>query len=235
MINFMKLKNGRRRLQDKNKRLEDVAYVAIDTELTGLNEKKDSIVSIGAVRMTGGRIELGNSFYRMLNPKTALSAKSVIIHEITPLEVMQKPAIESVLAEFLDFCDDAVLVGYCVSIDMGFLNRESKRITSHEMNNPALDIQAIHEWTMKKVALRGRRGTTIPQQYKLYDIAKNFSIPVNGAHNAKIDAYITAQIFQRFIPVLIASGIRSIGELLKLSEEYKGGDRHRIARGMSNF
>ena len=42
--------------------LESARYVVIDTELTGLDEKKDSIVSIGAVRMEGGRIEMGDSF-----------------------------------------------------------------------------------------------------------------------------------------------------------------------------
>ncbi len=36
--------------------ITDVRYVVVDTELTGLDEKKDSIISIGAVRMTGGRI-----------------------------------------------------------------------------------------------------------------------------------------------------------------------------------
>ena len=49
-------------------------YVVVDTELTGLDEKKDSIVSIGAVRMTGGRIELGDMFYRLVSPRTQLTA-----------------------------------------------------------------------------------------------------------------------------------------------------------------
>jgi len=235
MKNFMKLIRGRTSVQDKNQSLENVAYVVIDTELTGLDEKKDSIVSIGAVRMIGGKIELGNSFYRLVNPKTALTAKSVLIHEITPSEVMQKPDIDSVLSEFLDFCGEDVIVGYCVSIDMEFLNSESRRISSNEIRNPVVDIQAIYEWALRKAALRDKGDMTMPQQYKLYDIAKHFGISVSGVHNAVIDAFITAQIFQRLIPVLIESGIRSIGELLKLSEKYKGGDRNNIALGISNF
>ena len=207
----------------------------IDTELTGLDEKKDSIVSIGAVRMVGGKIDLGNSFYRLVNPKTALTAKSVLIHEITPSEVMQKPEIDSVLSEFLDFCGEDVIVGYCVSIDMEFLNIETRRIFSHPIMNPVLDVQAIYEWALRKASLRDMGGMTMPQHYKLYDVAKHFGISVNGAHNAIIDAFITAQIFQRLIPVLIESGITSIGELLKLSQKYKGGDRNSIALGISNF
>jgi len=231
MIDVMNINRRRTSLQDKSRRLEDVAYVVIDTELTGLDEKRDSIISIGAIRMSGGMIELGNSFYRLVNPRTALTARSIIIHEITPSEVTQKPGIDSVLSEFLDFCGNDVIVGYCTSIDMEFLNRDTKRIMSHEIKNPVLDVQAIQEW----VTLRSRGGIALPKQYKLYDIAKNLGISVNGAHNALIDAFITAQIFQRYIPVLIESGIRSIGELLRLSEKYKGGDRYSTGRGMSNF
>lgn len=42
--------------------LEETRYLVTDKELTGLDGRKDSIVSIGAVRMEGGRITRGNSF-----------------------------------------------------------------------------------------------------------------------------------------------------------------------------
>ncbi len=218
----MKSKRVGTPLQDKNKKLDDVAYVVIDTELTGLDAKKDSIVSVGAIKMIGGRIEIGNSFYRLVNPKTALTAESVIIHEITPSEVLHKPDIDSVLSEFLDFCGDDVIVGYCTAIDMEFLNKETKRIIGSKIKNPVVDIQAIQTW----MSLWNRWEITWPNEYRLYDIAKYFGISVNGAHNAIIDAYITAQIFQRFIPKLIDSEISSIGDLVKLSDKYEGGDRN---------
>ena len=220
---------------DKKTLVGSAKYVVVDTELTGLNRKKDSIVSVGAVRMTGGRIDLRDTFYRLVNPETAITAESVIIHEITPADVMQKPDISSVISEFLDFCDDAIIVGFCVAIDMEFLNREAKRVLGHTIPNPVLDIFPIFEWVRNNKTARGGEEIKLPLHYKLYDIAKYYGVEVNGAHNAIIDAFITAQIFQRIIPVLIESGITSIGELLKLSEKYRGGDRNRIALGISNF
>ncbi|HXX57414.1 MAG TPA: 3'-5' exonuclease, partial [Thermodesulfovibrionales bacterium] len=95
---------------DEKASVLDAGYVVIDTELTGLDERKDSIVSLGALRMTGGRIELGESFYRLANPETALTSESVVIHGITPSDVVEKPSIDTVLAEFLQFCNDAIIV-----------------------------------------------------------------------------------------------------------------------------
>jgi len=220
---------------DRKMPIENAEYVVVDTELTGLNEKKDSIVSIGAVKMTGGRIDLSNTFYRLVNPETDLTAESVLIHEITPAEVVQKPEIGVVISEFLRFCGDDIIAGFCVNIDMEFLNRESKRILGHAIVNPVLDIFPMFEWIRSHRTVRSSEEIPLPLQYTLYDIAKYYGIEVNGSHNAMIDAFITAQIFQRFIPILLAAGIKSIGDVLRLSTKLKGGDRFSVTRGMSNF
>jgi DNA polymerase-3 subunit epsilon len=238
MVRYMAgLLNLRRKKQseiDESVSIRDARYVVIDTELTGLDEKRDSIVSMAGIRMTGGRIDLEGSFYRLVNPETELTAESVIIHEITPSEVTKKPGIEKVLSEFAEFCGDDVIVGHCVSIDLSFINREMKRISGSSMKNRALDTSVVYEWIRKRFPSR----RPFPYSFTdsgLYDIAKYFGIPVNGAHNAAMDAFITAQVFQRFIPMLIEGGVRSIGDLLSLGNPSKGGDRSGISREMYSF
>jgi DNA polymerase-3 subunit epsilon len=181
--------------------------------------------------MAGGRINLEDTFYRLVNPETELTAESVVIHEITPSEVAKKPRIKEVLSEFAQFCGDDVIVGHCVSIDLSFINREMKRMHGYTMKNQVLDTSAIYEWIRKRVPSR----ITLPHSFSdsgLYDIAKYFSIQVNGAHNAAMDAFITAQVFQRFIPMLFDGGVRSIGDLLSLGNPSKGGDRSGATREM---
>jgi DNA polymerase-3 subunit epsilon len=216
---------------DESISIRDIGYVVIDTELTGLDEKKDSIVSIAGIRMRGGTIDLEDSFYRLVNPTTELTAESVVIHGITPSEVSKKPRIEKALSEFLHFCGSDVVVGHCVSIDLGFINREMKRISGDSMKNPAVDTSAIYEWIQKKFSSR-RAFPHVFTDSGLYDIARFFGIPVNGAHNAVMDAFITAQVFQRFIPMLIDGGIKNIGDLLSVGNPSKGGDRSGATREM---
>lgn len=208
--------------------VNETSYVVIDTELTGLDEKKDSIVSMAAIKMEGGRIDLNNTFYRLVNPEAALTAKSVVIHEITPSDVIQKPDIDTVLSEFLEFCGNAVVVGHCVSIDFGFIDREMKKKFGYPLRNRSIDTFVIYRWLAKRAADRSEFSTTL-RDFKLYPMARAFGVPVSGAHNAMMDAFITAQLFQRFIPILDACGIKKIGDLLRAGDPFKGGEAYRSA------
>lgn len=233
MLNIMGLLKGQKAELNLKTPLSNAGFAVIDTELTGLNARKDSIVSIGAVRMRGGRIDINDDFYMVLKPRTDLTARSVVIHEITPTEVLEQPEIDIALVKFAEFCGDDLLVGFCVDIDMEFLNREARRVLGHALPNKAIDIYPIFEWILGK--RQTGSGKELPNRYRLYDIAKHYGIDVNGVHNAMIDAFIAAQIFQRFIPVLLDAGVNSTGDLLSFISHLQGGDRHRIARGMSNF
>jgi len=211
----------------------DARYAVIDSELTGLDEKRDAILSLGAVQMTGGRIEIGEAFYRLVSPDRQLTAENVVIHEITPSDVEAKPSIDVVLAEFLDFCGDRVLVGHFLAIDLAFLDRDAKRVRGAELGNAVVDTYSIYEWLRRRY--RDHPCLSAPGLHsKLYDIAKCFGIPVGGAHNALMDAFTTAQLFQRFIPLLIGTGVRDLGDLLKIGIPFKGGERAHSGE-ISNF
>ena len=218
-------------------RLRNARFVVIDTELTGLDEKHDAIISIGAVRMEGGRIELSDTFYRLANPKRRFEPRSVIIHEITPSEVMEAPGIDLVLAEFLEYCGNDILVGYCVDIDLHFINKEMTRIYGLSLTNPIVDISYIYEWLKKREIGRQKDEQSLPilSEGKLYNIAAAYGISLNGAHNAMVDAFVTSQVFQRFVPLLIKKGIETVGDLMKIGRLYKGGDTFSTALEKSSY
>jgi len=227
-------KRDARFLIDESTLIEEVRFTVVDTELTGLDEKKDSIVSIGAVRMAGGRLDLGNTFYRLVSPKTELTASSVVIHEITPSDVAAQPKIDTALAELLEYAGEDVLVGHFVSIDLAFLNREMKRIHGHALRNAALDTFSLYEWLRTQQHARECFVTPLVG-YRLYDIVKCFDIPVSNAHNAIMDAYTTALLLQRFLPMLREAGVKNLGELLKTGTPFEGGDRFKTSGEFGNF
>ena len=233
MLDFFRLKKHVPASIDHSVRLTEARYVVIDTELTGLNHRKDEIISIGAVKMQGIRIELGSAFHRLIKPEAIFTPESVVIHGITPSDVKQARDIDATLAEFIDFCGGDIVVGHCVLIDMTFINREMKRIFGKTMRNQFIDTFRIYEW------LRRRHQSapcfeSVPKDNDLYEIARCFGIPVRGAHDALVDAFISAQLFQRFIPLLNESGVLSAGELCELGNPEKA-DIYGRAGNTANF
>ena len=102
------------------------------------------------------------------------------------------------------------------------------------IHNPALDTYKIYEWLSKKVPTRTCFSAS-PRDTSLYEIAQCFSIAVRGAHDALVDAFITAQLLQRFMPVLIDTGVTCIGDLLKIGHPSEGGDKQKLSGEISNF
>ncbi|HEY3488900.1 MAG TPA: 3'-5' exonuclease [Candidatus Deferrimicrobiaceae bacterium] len=209
-------------------------YVVVDTELTGLDPRKDDIVSIGALRMSGGRLEIGGSFYELVRPSATLDGKSIVIHGITPTQVAGKPPIDSVLAAFTGYCGNDVLVGHCLSIDLSFLNREARRLFGGPLHNPVVDTLSIYGWLRNRQA--GHPIFSSPLNgLRLYDMAKGFGISCEGAHDALADAFITAQLFQRFIPILEGFGIRDLDDLLRIGNPGMQGENLFSPGGRANF
>lgn len=203
--------------------LRDAVYTVIDTELTGLDERKDSIVSVGAVRVRDGRIMLGESFYSAVSPTSELTGRSVVVHGLTPSDLAGKPKPGDALTELASFCGGDILVGHCVSIDTAFIKMGLAGAGLPMMGNRAVDTLAIHCWLRDNDQRYSRTAPAI-NQGGLYAIARALGIPVTGAHNALMDAFITAQVFQAFIPVLEKAGISETGGLLQVAGPVRGGE-----------
>lgn len=197
--------------------IDQCRYAVIDTELTGLDFKKDSIVSIGAVAMTGGRIRLGETFYEMVSPRTAFRYESVVVHNIMPSEVAGKPSADIVIQDLLTFCAGAVVVGHFLSLDLHFLNKELKAVSGRPFPNLVVDTWRIHSWIRHQTDAASRDFGESGDR-DLFALAEKYSVPVAQAHDALGDAFITAQLFQRFLTILPGLGVRTIKDLLTIGK-----------------
>lgn len=184
--------------------------------------------------MSGSAIELGSYFYRMMNPECVIHPDSILVHEITQSEIELEPHPKPILAEFLDYCRDTVIVGYCIDIDLFYLNKELTMFHQTKLTNPAIDIYVLYEWMTCKQMLKSRHSSEQANK-NLYTIAADLNVSVSASHHALADAYITAQIFQRFLALLRREGVTSIGMLLNIGGPASTATRARRAAQAAHF
>ncbi len=209
---------GLKRRIDYGAGVDEVSYVAFDTELTGLDFKRDSIIAIGAVRLRGSRIFPAESFYSLVRPDAELKSPGVVVHGITHSDLEHATRARQALTEFVEFAGDAVLVGHFVHIDTGFVGRALKRRFGVSLQNPAVDTSTLHDWlTEHDTALANHFGGVAVKK-DLFSTAERYGIPVDQPHAALADAYVTAQLFQRLLHFLPASGVTKLRDLLSVGK-----------------
>lgn len=199
-------------LQDRA--LDSLRYVVLDTELTSLDSRTNRLLSVGAIAMQGPSIQLGNQFYRVINPGVSIPAESVVIHKLRVEDVVGGEAPKQCLDDLCQFMEGAVLVGHFVDIELKILKKEMGQ-SGHKINNPAIDTARVHQWILR----RGPYSEELSVQLEKMDLAtlaKFYSLEVQDAHHALSDAFLTARIWQKMIYTLQAKGVRNLRKLLSV-------------------
>ncbi|MDO9207123.1 MAG: 3'-5' exonuclease [Sulfuricurvum sp.] len=163
--------------------------VVFDTETTGLNTKKDAVLSIGAVKIKRDKILTSQSFEVFLKPSKEISVESIKIHHIRPCDL--EHAIEPLegVKKFLEFIGNRPLVGYYLEFDMAMMNRLIKPWLGVTLPNKQIEVSGLY--FDKKIAL-------IPQgniDLRFDTILRDLNIPRMGQHNALNDAIMTAMVY----------------------------------------
>ncbi len=198
---------------DQGKLLTDYRFVVCDTELTGLNRRKDEIISIGAVRIVNLQIELSQTFHAYVQPKNIDPNAATFVHRITPEQLRHAPLIEDVLPRFLEFCGDALLVGHFVGIDMHFLNKAARKTLGGMLSNPSVDTMRLARGYKEAGCADHFGGHDQSESYNLDDLSEELNLPRFKPHDALEDALQTAYLFLFLVKKFKQGGIRTLKEL----------------------
>lgn len=193
-INDLKAKANRSRLKDKEFEFlfeEDKSgeYIVFDTETTGLNPKKDDIISIGAVKIKDNKILTSQTFEVFIKNSSEISSKSIEIHQIRPIDLENAKTADTAIREFLKFIGSRPIIGYYLEFDVSMINKYIK---------PMLGVNLPNEMTEVSELYFDKTISLIPQgniDLRFDTILKKCNVPDMGAHNAVNDAIMTAMIY----------------------------------------
>ena len=193
----------------------EVEYVVVDLETTGLDLKRDSIASYGAVVIRDGRIIVADDTYGLVRPTCQISTESITVHTLREADVADAPPLSDAVAVLRTLLSGRVLIAHAAWIapsawiERAFLSRAFSAHGS-ALRTPIIDTAALAR--TDNAALRCGRG-----EPDLEWLAGDLGLPVVNPHHALGDAITTAEVFMALATRLGRLGFRTARDFVDLT------------------
>ncbi len=168
------------------------SFVAYDTETTGLSNKQDCIVEIGAIKVVNGEVieKAEFMFQELIHPYagvTGMSWGAMNATGITDDMLVDARNVVEVFNAFADFIGDDILIGFNNKVFDAIRLRRAGRYAGRIITNKQLDVMIM----ARKLGIKGSLG----------DISKKFGIINPNAHRAYADAWTTAKVYLKLLEI----------------------------------
>lgn len=162
-------------------------YVVVDVETTGLNLMTDTLISIGAVAVVGGRIALADSFSVVLQQDRVSRKENILIHGISGTVQREGMPPADALLDFLAYLGNSPLIAFHAALDEAMIRRALRQYLNLSFKHPWLDLAYLMPALYPALA----------RSHKVLDHwTGRFNIHNAARHDALADAMVTAQLFQ---------------------------------------
>ncbi len=174
---------------DLNLPVSEVEFLALDMETTGLNPKKDRVLSIGYTVIKGLRIQVGASRHFYCQHTQTIPDESVIVHQITEQQAATGQPIEALFPDIVSALKGRVLLAHYADIELGFLNQTALELYDSPLIFPVVDTLRLAYRMTYKDSVHIERGAL-----SLSQLRNKAGLPSFKAHNALTDAVATAEL-----------------------------------------
>jgi DNA polymerase-3 subunit epsilon len=184
-------------------------YVVVDVETSGLDMKKDRLISIGAVAVVDGLIDFSDAFAVVLRQDTVSTHQNILIHGIGASAQSAGVAPAAALLSFLHYLGKAPLVAYHAFFDRSMIEKAMVEYLGVELGLTWIDLA----WVLPSLfPNRAEVGGNLDDWLTLFDIETILR------HNAVSDAFATAKLLQVAIAAGNQKGAGTPAALLKIEK-----------------
>jgi ATP-dependent DNA helicase DinG len=174
--------------------------VSLDIETTGLDENREAIIEVAAVKFNGRRIE--DEFSTLVNPGKHIPDFITGLTGIDDAMVRQAPRIRDVANDLVAFVGDAPILGHNVKFDIGFLRRAGL----FEFQ------QTLDTYELASVLM------PMASRYNLGSLGQQLNIPLPATHRALDDARVTQAAYVRLFEMACELPLETLNEIVQLSD-----------------
>lgn len=197
------LNKGLRKPETLHIRLRELKTAVFDLETTGFHSKSgDEILSFGAVKVEGTRVNTDEVIHTLCKPNAAIPPEIVSLTGITQEMAEHAPSLVEALHGFMSFVEDRVLIAHSSAHDKAFLDLALWRTSKIHLTHRVLDTMMIAQKLDP-----GSRLSSLDDWLAVY------GIPITLRHHALEDAKMTAYLWTALVDRLWERGVHTLGDL----------------------
>ncbi|MGQ7960630.1 3'-5' exonuclease [Pseudomonas sp. SP16.1] len=181
-------------------------FVVLDLETSGLNLRRDQVLSIGAVVIENGAIDLSQQFECTLQRDGHEAGVSTLIHGIAPSAIANGEEPVEALLNFMEFVGDSPLLAFHAEFDRRMLARALKQSLGYRLQHAFFDVAELAPLLCPKAKLT---------QAGLDAWTRHFGLQVQQRHHASADALVTAELALILFSKARQQGLDSLPTLLQ--------------------
>ena len=159
------------------------SYIVFDIETTGLYPKTDRIIEIGGVKVVHDKVV--DTFHTLIDPGMELPKHIIDLTGIQPSMLEDAPKTSEAVGQFIEFCEDYILVGHNVIFDYSFVKRYA---VNHKLPFERQGIDTL------KIA---RKVLPWLEKKNLESLCSYYKIDQGNKHRALDDAQSTKQLLDK--------------------------------------
>ena len=168
----------------------ELRLLALDIETTGLDPRKDTVLSIGYVPVDGHTIVFAGSHHRILAADAEVG-QSAVFHGITDDQLTDGMPVEDAIAEELEALAGRVLLAHFAMIETRFLSRICEKLYGAPLVVPVVDTLVLHD----RLINRGFDDEARAGELRLWNARNRYGLPRYPAHDALTDAIACAELY----------------------------------------
>lgn len=181
--------------------LDELQVVVFDIETTGFYpDKGDQILSIGAVKVTGSRVE--DEYYSLVRYEQPLSSSIKELTGLKEADLKTAPAPVTALEQFFKFSGSSPLVAHHASHEKAFMQHTSRKYFRTPFTHRLIDTSFMYRIADPK-----------SPYVRLEDCCHYHHIPVADRHHALGDARLTAALWSVYIVKLKKMGVHTLSQV----------------------
>ena len=169
---------------------DQLRLLALDIETTGLDPRRDTVLSVGWVPVDGDTISFAGAGHVVLAADAEVG-QSAVFHGITDDQVAAGTPVADALEQVLAALAGRAMLAHFATIETRFLSLLCERLHGAPLVTPVVDTLVLHD----RLVNRGFDDEARAGELRLWNARTRYGLPRYRAHGALTDAIACAELY----------------------------------------